>query len=205
MSKVTQAFRPMQLALERINLILDLKGEQIRRSVGVDLFPQLERAITMESIINLTDYKATNSEKRDETIELAFDILKDLAQFEWNESGSFTRNGAWLQFKKDVNFSKNSNKLTVAISGKLLQLEEGVVNWNALKRFFYNPKMKGLIEDRYHFADEFYEALRKLLQKTGDDPRPYISQALTDGREFMDELLKYEIDKIFGGQGTWLQ
>jgi hypothetical protein len=200
---VRDVYSSMTEGLKDLEEYVKRKTPILKTHVSIKTLDLLLRAIRLEAMINLTDYSATGSQPRDKTITEAFDLLEKLIGFEYNKKGSFTWQGAKDQIEDNVSFNKLRYRLEVVVSGRLEEMEYGIANWNAMRRFFYSQGVKQalwiLLPDK---APDFYERLDKLFQEKSDptqpEGRPYISQALIVSSEYMDEAIQDAIRQVFG-------
>lgn len=206
-SLIDDVFDPIEHQIKKMGEEMERAENVLRSKIINDSIPMLERMIRLESIINLTNFSATNSRERDDTITEAFNIMKKMTGFEWNKSGSFTYDGALDAFKKDVSINRGRMKIGVNVNGRLKEMERGKTNWNNLRRFFYNKKVHKMIYFFYDDAENFYERLNRLFRNMRDPTmprgRPYISQATEDGSYYFDELIRENISNIFNNRGEW--
>jgi hypothetical protein len=185
------------------------KVKEVKVNVKDDSFPSLERFIYIDTLLNLTNYNKTNSNPRDDTIREAFQILKDMVQFDFNESGSFTPMGAVDAYDSDVDVTEIAGTMQVSVTGKLEEMELGKTNWKNLTRYFYNKGIKRRIQNKYpNKWRSLYNRLDQLFKMTNDPTapqgRPYVSSALTLGATQMgNKYMKDNIMKAFGSSGKW--
>lgn len=194
--------------LKTLNRVMERKANSIKTDIDNKALSSLERAIQLETMINLTHYSATGSARRDPRIVQAFDLMSVLVGFVYNHNGSFTRAGARDVFSKNVNASHTKLQLKYTINGKLEELEDGRVNWKNLKRFFYSKKLKTKIIEMYpnqwkNLYDGFDSLFKTSKDPTMPDGRPYISQALEQGSEYLHLYIKDIVHQTFDRKGRW--
>lgn len=201
---VGKAFKAMDSALRGTNFYINQKAIKLRYIIATEVLVDLERAIRVETIFNLTDYTKTNSRERDPTQVEAFELLEKLIGFEWNKSGSFTIRGAIDAINEDVNINRTRTRVEVILTGKLEELEKGIITWDNMKRFFYNYGVKqALFILLPNYAPDFYKRLDKLFKKTSEEGRPYISKAIEDSNKVLRESIEYAIEQAFDNEGKW--
>lgn len=204
-----KTFDIMVGVLDELDDFLTRKLRTIKNSLYFEAFDQLERSLKFGWMMNLTNYKATNSDKREQVLEDAFELMKFLFQFEYNKDGSFTKQGAADALKEDVKIIRSTNRRKIVISGKLKDLEYGINSWDNMRRYFYRKETK--IGVYKYFDDEntfrnFYSKLDMLFNKDTERGRPYISQAITVNSVTMgDVVVRDKIAAAFNYRGQWVR
>ncbi len=196
--------------VDPLNEIMEIKFRQIKSEIEMKSLSMLQRMIRIESMLNLTNYTNTGAKPRDSMITEAFSLMKTLIGFEYNPNGSFTHSGARDAFEYYVTAQEGTLRLKYNVEGRLEEMEEGKTDWDNMKRFFYSKKWKAAVYRIFpNSASDFYKRLEKLFNQTQDPTMPsgrkYISSALEDGSEYLDELIRHEINSSFNNNGIWIK
>ena len=201
--KYTDVYMPMRQQLQEIKDTVERGTREFKNAISTEVIEKSAHNLRKKVIGNLTNYTETGVKGRDTLLEEAFWLMELLIGFEWNKDGSFTEPGAIKQMKKDLSIKKHKYRLEVAVSGVLQELELGIVNWDNLRRFFYSEGIRAAIKMFFPIGwKDIYNRLATLFQMSNDIQRPYISQAVLDNIEYMDESMKDSIEKVFG-EGEW--
>lgn len=197
-SSLREQFKENRYTVER-------KTRELQALVPSKVIAKTAQNIRKESLRNLTEYNATGASHRDPILDEAFWLMSILLSgFEYNQDGSFTDKGAVAQMKEDVSIKETKYKLEVIISGKIKELELGITNWKHLRRFFYSEGIKTAIKMIFPIGwQNIYDRLATLFQMSSDERRPYISQAINDSTEYMNEAIQDTIEEVFGSDGDW--
>lgn len=209
-SLVNDVIQPIinQVVIMETNMVI--RGRQLEREIQFNNIPLLARLIRMDAMANLTNYTSTGARPRHKTIRKAFEYMRDLAGFKFNEHGSFTWQGAQAAMFEDVVIARGKSKtsLKVKITGRLSEMEYGKVNWSNLRRFFYSKNIRSTMQRFYpsHWKN-FYKDLAALLKFKRDPTMPfgrkYISSALEYRSEYFHEKIMETIAETFKFEGHW--
>ncbi len=199
----TKAFVPIREEIKELRDVALHKTEMLKLEISAVAIPRILRQLRVDIIVNLVDYGATSSNPRHKTIEEAFWILDDIIGFDWNPKGSFTWDGATRQMNKDLTLRRHKFRIDVEIEGRLEDLENGDVDWSALRSFFFSYKTYAKLSILYpNSVDRIYDDLRTLFSKTKDPTeqggRPYISQAVNKSKGYMHEAILDSVINVFG-------
>ncbi len=208
MKDIGDIYGDIEAELDNLNLVMDISARRIVSETNHKTLPMLKDIIRLESIINLSSYSATGARPRHSTIREAFDIMSTLLGFQYNPMGSFTHGGATDAYTQDVRVQQSTGELNIEVVGRLEELEEGNVNWDKLIKFFYNPKVKGWIENKFPSQWKgFYNRLSRLFKYKKDPTMPkgrwYITSAVEEGILWLNEKIRHDIDITFKNKGQW--
>lgn len=208
MKDINDIFSDIKDEFENLDLIMYISSKRLASETNHKTLPMLKQVIRLESIINLSSYSATGAQPRHSTIQEAFDMLAHLVGFQYNPTGSYTHGGATDAYSEDVRVQQSTGKLNIEVIGRLADLEEGIVNWNNLRLFFYSPKMFGVIKDEFpNQYKSFYNRLSRLFKYKKDPTMPkgrwYITAAVEEGILWLDEKIRHDIDITFKNKGQW--
>ena len=130
-------FEPIREDLQMIEDFRTQGGRDVETEIATTLLPNVARMMRSRMIKNMTSYTYSGTDARNVIIEEAFKILEKMLGFKWNEKGSFTKEGAEDQLAKDVQISTQNKSILIYITGRLEDMEKGIVNLQTIRRYNY--------------------------------------------------------------------